>query len=217
MRSTFTRDRFAGETDAREAFGPWGGGGRPPFPPMPPGFGHGHGHGRGRGRGGRGTRGGRGNVRIALLALLAERPMHGYEMITELDQRTGGVWRPSPGSVYPTLQLLTDEGLVTGEKSGGRRLYALTDEGRQRVEKSGRRAPWEEVAEGVGPAATQLRGAIGALTAAAGQVMYVGDEDQQARALTIIDEARRKLYGVLAGDAGRDTGADGDAGQGAGD
>src|SRR3954449_8942429 len=85
------------------AFGGW----RAPFPPG----GH-HGHGRG---GGRGPRGRRGGVRAAILALLVERPMHGYEMIQELDQRTGGVWRPSPGSVYPTLQLLEDEGLITSE------------------------------------------------------------------------------------------------------
>ena len=71
-----------------------------------------------RGRGGRGGRGrrrrNRGDVRAALLALLSERPMHGYEMIQELDERTGGIWRPSPGSVYPTLQLLEDEGLISG-------------------------------------------------------------------------------------------------------
>ena len=102
--------------EAMHAFG----GFRPPFPPGPPPFGpgggpfgpgHGHHHGRGGRRGGR-----RGNVRAAILALLNERPMHGYEMIQELDQRTGGVWRPSPGSVYPTLQLLEDEGLITSDR-----------------------------------------------------------------------------------------------------
>src|SRR5262245_27196659 len=111
------RRRMRGEAmrmhdEARQAFG----GFRPPFPPETPGFGpFGHGHGgRGGHHGGgyRGERRGRrGNVRAAILALLTERPMHGYEMIQELDQRTGGVWRPSPGSVYPTLQLLEDEGL----------------------------------------------------------------------------------------------------------
>ena len=115
------------------------GGFRPPFPPgFGPGFGpgfdprgrrHGHGgpggpgeHGRGRGR--------RGNVRAAVLALLTERPMHGYEMIQELDARTGGVWRPSPGSVYPTLQLLEDEGAIASASDGGRKAYTLTDTGR---------------------------------------------------------------------------------------
>src|SRR5688500_7319047 len=89
----------------------WGGG----FPPFGRGW-HGPGHGRGRGRG----PGRRANVRAALLALLVERPMHGYEMIQELETRTGGIWRPSPGSVYPTLQLLEDEGLIAAEEAGGR-------------------------------------------------------------------------------------------------
>src|SRR5688572_2824081 len=96
-----------------------------------PPFQHGHGHGGGHGRGfrqGRG-RGRRPNVRAALLALLSERPMHGYEMIQELDGRTGGAWRPSPGSVYPTLQLLADEGLIASEESGGRRRFSLTEAG----------------------------------------------------------------------------------------
>ena len=87
--------------------------GFPPVPPGPHGHGHEHGHGgpwggRGRGRG----RGRRPNVRGAVLALLTERPMHGYEMIQEIDSRTGGAWRPSPGSIYPTLQLLEDEGVI---------------------------------------------------------------------------------------------------------
>src|SRR5262245_33583576 len=113
------RDRGQGR---RRAHGDW--------PPMfGPGFGRGHwGGGRGRGpRGGR--RGRRGDVRTALLALLSERPMHGYEMIQQLDERTGGIWKPSPGSVYPTLQMLEDEGLVTSTQSEGRKLFTLTDEG----------------------------------------------------------------------------------------
>src|SRR3954463_4992149 len=83
--------------------GPWG----PPF----------------RGRGG-GPRVRRGNVRVAILAPLAERPMHGYEMIQELESRTNGLWRPSAGSIYPTLQQLEDEGLVAGEESEGKRRFA---------------------------------------------------------------------------------------------
>ena len=81
------------------------------------------------------------NVRPALLALLLERPMHGYEMIQELEARTGGVWRPSPGSVYPTLQLLEDEGLIAGEEGEGRRRFTLTDAGRAEAERKGQRAP----------------------------------------------------------------------------
>ena len=86
-------------------------------------------HWRGRGRGG--ARAKRGDIRAAVLALLAEKPAHGYEMIKELEERTGGAWRPSPGSIYPTLQLLEDEGLIKGNESEGKRRFELTDEGRR--------------------------------------------------------------------------------------
>jgi DNA-binding PadR family transcriptional regulator len=170
------------------AFGPFGPG-RPPLPPMPPGpWGF-----RGRGRGRRG----RGDVRAAILALLAERPMHGYEMIQELEARTGGVWRPSPGSVYPTLQLLEDEGLITGEEGEGRRRFTLTDAGRAEAERQGQ-APWEQVTAGVAPAAWSLRDAIAQTAQAAWSVGAAGTESQQARALEILNEARRRLYAILA-------------------
>src|SRR5437016_8738462 len=118
------------------AFGGW----RGPFPPG----GH-HGHGRGRGRGSRGRRG---NVRAAILALLAERPMHGYEMIQELDARTSGVWHPSPGSVYPTLQLFVDQGLVESQEVEGRRRFSLTEAGRAEAERiHSAKSPWEHIAD----------------------------------------------------------------------
>src|SRR4249919_1945395 len=85
---------------------------------------------RGR-RGGPGRRARRGDVRVAALALLSERPMHGYEMIQELEERTDGVWRPSPGAVYPALQLLEDQGFVTADAEAGKRLFSLTDTGRE--------------------------------------------------------------------------------------
>src|SRR6185436_1609117 len=91
----------------------------------------GRGRGYGRGRGGRARRG---VVRAAVLALLAERPMHGYEMIKEIEARTQGAWTPSAGSIYPTLQMLEDEGLIRGEESEGKRRFALTDTGRQEQE-----------------------------------------------------------------------------------
>ena len=72
---------------------------------------------------------GRGDVRAAVLALLAEQPMHGYQIIREIEERSGGSWKPSPGSVYPTLQLLADEGLISAEESNGRKIYSLTDGG----------------------------------------------------------------------------------------
>src|SRR5690242_5680234 len=96
--------------------------GYPGFGFGPPGFGPGFGKGRRRRRG---------DVRYAILDALAERPMHGYEIMSWLEERSGGRWRPSPGSVYPTLQLLEDEGLVAGSDEGGRRVFALTDAGRQ--------------------------------------------------------------------------------------
>ena len=170
------------------AFGPFGPG-RPPLPPMPPGP-------WGSGRRGRGRRG-RGDVRAAILALLAERPMHGYEMIQELESRTGGVWRPSPGSVYPTLQLLEDEGLIAGEEGEGRRRFTLTDAGRAEAERLGE-APWEQVTAGVAPAAWSLRDAIAQTAQAAWSVGAAGTESQQARALEILNEARRRLYTILA-------------------
>jgi DNA-binding PadR family transcriptional regulator len=175
------------------AFGHFGPPGRPPFPPMPPGpWGH-----RGRGRGGRR---GRGDVRAAILALLAERPMHGYEMIQELEARTGGVWRPSPGSVYPTLQLLEDEGLIAGEEGEGRRRFTLTDTGRAEAERQGQRAPWEEVTAEVAPAAWNLRDAIAQTAQAAWSVGTAGSEAQQGRALEVLNDARRRLYAILAED-----------------
>ena len=166
------------------AFGPFG----PPGPPMPGG------PWRGRGRGRRG----RGDVRAAILALLAERPMHGYEMIQELEARTGGVWRPSPGSVYPTLQLLEDEDLITGEEVEGRRRFALTDAGRAEVERQDRQAPWEQVTAGVAPAAWSLRDAMGQIVQATWSVASAGSEAQQARALEILHDSRRRLYAILA-------------------
>jgi DNA-binding PadR family transcriptional regulator len=158
-------------------------------PPWDWGFG-----GRGRGRGRRG----RGDVRAAILALLAERPMHGYEMIQELAGRTGGVWRPSPGSVYPTLQLLEDEDLIAGEEVEGRRRFALTDAGRAEAERQTRPAPWEEVTAGVAPVAWNLRSAIGQIMQAAWSVAGAGTEAQQARALEVLADTRRRLYAILA-------------------
>src|SRR3954454_4068329 len=81
-----------------------------------------------------GSRVGRGDVRAAVLALLAEQPMHGYQIIHEIEERSGGSWKPSPGSVYPTLQLLADEGLIRAEESNGRKTFSLTEEGRAEAE-----------------------------------------------------------------------------------
>ena len=168
------------------------GGGGPRFGP-PGGFGfggHRHGHGGQRSR--------RGNVRAAILALLTERPMHGYEIIQELESRTGGVWRPSPGSVYPTLQLLADEGLVTSAESGGRRRFTLSDAGRAEAAQAAERAPWAEFAEETVSSWKDIQQAgFGAMNALR-QVMMNGTEEQRARAAAVLDDARRKLYAILA-------------------
>jgi DNA-binding PadR family transcriptional regulator len=150
--------------------------------------GHRQGHGRGRGR--------RGNTRAAVLALLTERPMHGYEMISELEQRTGGVWRPSPGSIYPTLQLLEDEGLITSEESGGRRRFTLTDAGRAEAENADQ--PWRGLDEGRMAQAQAFREAGFGIMQALRQVGMTGNEDQRRQALEVLNETKRKLYAILA-------------------
>jgi DNA-binding PadR family transcriptional regulator len=156
----------------------------------------GWGFGPGRGRGGGRAR--RGDVRAAILALLAERPMHGYEMIQELEQRTGGLWRPSPGSVYPALQLLEESGLTAGNDENGKRLFTLTDEGRAELERGGNTTPWDDVTRGVDPGHRRFREAIGQVVVAAGQVGSAGSEEQKTQALEVLAETRRKLYAILA-------------------
>jgi DNA-binding PadR family transcriptional regulator len=141
----------------------------------------------------------RGNVRAAILALLAERPMHGYEMIQELEARTNGLWRPSAGSIYPTLQLLEDEGLVTGEASEGRRRFSLTDAGRAEAEGL-ERPPWEEVTDHGEGHASSLRDSAFQLGAAVMQVARTGSEDQITKTREILNDARRRVYAVLGED-----------------
>jgi DNA-binding PadR family transcriptional regulator len=176
----------------RAGFGPFQIPFGPPGTPYGPPFGGGRGwHRRGRAR--------RGNVRAALLALLAERPMHGYEMIQLLAERTNGMWQPSPGSVYPALQLLEDEGLITSQETEGKRLYSLTDQGRAEADRaSSQQTPWEEFSDGIDPYHLRLRTEGGQLFMALAQMGHVGRDDQKARALAILAEARRKLYAILA-------------------
>jgi DNA-binding PadR family transcriptional regulator len=133
---------------------------------------------------------------VAILKLLEERPMHGYEMIQEIKERSGDLWRPSPGSMYPTLQLLADEGLINDEGSGARRLYTLTDEGRAAAAKV-ETPPWEEIARDVDPRDVNLRDAIGGLMGATVQVAQAATGDQKRRAVEILNEARRELYAIL--------------------
>ena len=162
------------------------------------GFGFGPG-GRGRGRGGRG-RGRRGDVRAAILKLLAERPMHGYEMIQEIGERSQNLWRLSPGSVYPTLQLLVDEGLIQAtESEGSKKLFELTEDGRSAADKI-ETPPWEEIADGVEPGHVNLRSAVAQLMGAVAQSAYTANEEQQQRIVDIVNTARREIYGILGED-----------------
>ncbi len=163
-----------------------------------------------------GSRMGRGDVRAAVLALLAEEPMHGYQIIHEIEERSGGVWKPSAGSVYPTLQLLADEGLIAAEESNGRKTYALTEAGRAEVASSGAAAPWasddaagSEAGAGAGAGPFGGKGPFdkthGALpkagfelAQAAAQVGRTGTPEQVEAAVKELEDARRRLYAILA-------------------
>ena len=151
--------------------------------------------GRHRGRGAR-----RGDVRAAVLAMLAERPMHGYEIIQQIEERSGGIWRPSPGSVYPTLQLLADEGVVSGDESGGRRLFTLTDTGREEAGRREGEPPWQQEHDESWAAARRFREELGQLGMAVWQVARVGTDGQRAEVLAALTEARKKAYRLLADD-----------------
>jgi DNA-binding PadR family transcriptional regulator len=180
-------------------FGPGAGFGYGPGPGFGSGFGFGPGSARGLRRGlGSGRRGRRGDVRAAILTLLAERPMHGYEMIREITRRSQELWRPSPGSVYPTLQLLDDEGLIAGtETEGSKKLFELTDQGRTAAEKI-TIPPWDEVTRGADAGQVNLRTALGQLFVAVTQSAYATTAEQQQRIVDILKKARSAIYTLLA-------------------
>jgi len=182
------RGRGADRSRRRAAgFGPGFGPGGPPrgFP----------------GRGGRrGRRTPRGDVRSAVLALVAERPRHGYEIIQEIGERTGGVWRPSPGSIYPTVSQLEDEGLVRTEKVEGRRVIHLTEAGTRHVEEHRAEldAVWDAVSRDVDDDAAALWEQLSQLHAATHQVMSAGTSEQITAAGAALAEARKTIYRLLA-------------------
>lgn len=147
-----------------------------------------------------GSRVSRGDVRAAVLALLVEQPMHGYQIIREIEERSGGSWKPSAGSVYPTLQLLADEGLISAEESNGRKTYALTDDGRVEAAKAAASAPWSTAGASQGSAFTALPKAGIELAQVAAQLGRTGSPEQVQQAVTVLDEARRRLYSILAQD-----------------
>jgi DNA-binding PadR family transcriptional regulator len=171
-----------------------------------------HGHGRGPGwgdfGGGRGWGGGRrrrmrrGDVRAALLVLLDEQPQTGYGLMEEIERRSEGAWRPSPGSVYPTLKQLEDEELVQAEAGQGRTPFTLTAAGKAYVEENREQLgePWAKSDEGVGEGRLELRGLLAQIAAATYQVAAAADEGQVARAKELLAETRRGLYRILADD-----------------
>jgi DNA-binding PadR family transcriptional regulator len=195
------------------AFGPRGG-----FRAMTrPHRGHGHGppHRPGGGFGwggppfggpgsgfGRRARMRRGDVRAALLVLLAEEPRNGYGLMQEIERRSGGAWKPSPGSVYPALQQLEDEGLVRSAEAEGRRRFELTDAGRAHVDEHREQLgePWKQAAGGMDENLVELRDLAFGIGAAVMQVASAGDQAQIARAKDVLADTRRTLYRILAGD-----------------
>ena len=150
---------------------------------------------------GHGPRANRGDIRAAVLALLAEAPMHGYQIIQEIAERTGGVWTPSPGSVYPTLQHLEDEGLVASDTTEGKKVYSLTTAGQAAHEsRTSTTPPWEEVGQYVDDALIGLRDAIAQVANAVRQIARGGTPAQVSAAKEILVGARRSLYRILAED-----------------
>jgi DNA-binding PadR family transcriptional regulator len=184
--------RHRGEGGPRGGFGgfPFGGfggpgGGGPPW--------------RGGGRKAR-----RGDIRTAALLLLAEEPRNGYQIMQEVQERSVGAWSPSPGSVYPALQQLEDEGLIRSEEVDGRKLFRLTDEGLAKVKERDpeQPAPWEQMSGEYGSKAHELGKIMREVAAAFVQVMRAGSEEQQEQARKVLITARRDLYRILADGSG---------------
>ena len=161
----------------------------------PFGFGPGGGGPRGRGRKAR-----RGDIRTAALLLLNEEPRNGYQIMQEVEERSDGVWRPSPGSVYPALQQLEDEGLIRSQELEGRKLFQLTDEGRAYVQERGedKQAPWEQMSGDVSDQAHELGRLIREVASAFSQVVKTGSEAQMGEARKVLAQTRKDLYRILA-------------------
>jgi DNA-binding PadR family transcriptional regulator len=162
------------------------------------------------GRGGRGRRARRGDVRAAVLLLLEEEPRNGYQLMQELEERSGGAWRPSPGSIYPALSQLEDEGLVRSDENAGRRAFELTDAGRAYLEENREAlgSPWNDVGGDLPEGLIELRKLMMQLGMATMQVAQAGNEAQTAEAQKVLEDARRSLYRILAGDAGDEPAAE---------
>jgi DNA-binding PadR family transcriptional regulator len=184
--------RRGGGRGGRGGWGGWGAGfGGFPFGGPGPRFGR------------RGGRASRGDIRLAALALLAEQPMHGYQLMREIGNRTEGLWQPSPGAVYPALQQLEDEGLVTADKAEGKRVFQLTEDGTRYVAEHREEIDgvWETVGDDVDESWLELAEVGKQVAQAFMQVASAGTRRQRAEARDIMAETRRKLYRILAEDA----------------
>ncbi|MGH8793336.1 MAG: PadR family transcriptional regulator [Stackebrandtia sp.] len=150
-----------------------------------------------RGRGGRARRG---EVRASILVLLTERPMHGYELIQELSDRTDGMWKPSPGSIYPTLSLMEDEGLIVSVEADGKKAFDLSDAGREEAAAltADGVPPWSRLTESRDQLAHELRSLYRDLGEAVRQVSRSGTDAQKTSAQNLLKETRRALYLILA-------------------
>jgi DNA-binding PadR family transcriptional regulator len=189
------RPSHRGGARGRFVYGPHGdygrGGWGPPF---------------GGGPRGRGRRARRGDIRTAALLLLAEEPRNGYQIMQEVQERSGGLWSPSPGSVYPALAQLEDEGLIRTQEEDGHKLFVLTDAGKALVDERGadRPAPWEQQGGDTGEA-HELGKLIRDVAFAFTQVVRTGSPGQLVSAREVLVNTRRDLYRILAD--GEDEGA----------
>jgi DNA-binding PadR family transcriptional regulator len=145
----------------------------------------------------------RGDVRSAILALLREGPLNGYQIMAEIEERSAGAWRPSPGAVYPALSQLADEGLIVGEESGGRRTFRLTDAGRGYVDENPEmaRGAWESAEQQEAWSVPGLFAEAARLGHGIVQLAHAGSPDQLRAAERLLKNTRRELYRILADEA----------------
>ncbi len=147
-------------------------------------------------------------MRLGILAVLNDEPMHGYQIMQELEERSGGGWQPSPGSIYPTLQQLSDEGLIASQSIDGKNVFSLTEDGATAVQGNEGPPPWERFVDEGGAAYSGLKRSMFQLGAAVRQVAAAGSQAQAEAANEVLNEARKALYRILAEDESEQTASD---------
>jgi DNA-binding PadR family transcriptional regulator len=132
--------------------------------------------------------------------LLGEEPMHGYQIIQEVQERSNGMWQPSPGSIYPKLQALQEEGLVEQLERSGKKVFGLTEAGRTALDAlpADKRTPWDDLTAGAGPDVVAMQQLFRQLFQAIQQIARYGTDAQRDQAKALLDETRRRLYAILA-------------------